>query len=339
MLSFKIETFIKETWISVKKRAFGQEILDQTLIQLNLQHAVNLFGIRVRTSRGRCKWLHLRNTISVEFKNYTALTLRVKFYIQPQQLDVNTRKYLYRQLLQDLRDGTLKPSSQEQAIQLVTLIAQAHHGPGSERNTIADSIFETYCKMLTPETEVSEDVLQRIMGFCKKMSGLSKRQAQMKLLELASTLPLYGFERHVTGNTLGIIALLIGSSGLKIEYDRHERNLSIPFSEMMSISQDGGKVDINTCQVGQSPRCLRVRMCDKDQANAAYRSLGEMKTFYHDDEVPASVRDMTEQSFIGKKYVFDVTATLRQIEDYAQRSHNTMRIVREVVDSFSRGTF
>ena len=74
---------------------------------------------------------------------------------------------------------------------------------------------------------------------------------------------------------------------------------SIPFSEMMSISQDGGKVDINTCQVGQSPRCLRVRMCDKDQANAAYRSLGEMKTFYHDHEVSASVRDMTEQSFIG----------------------------------------
>ncbi|XP_052233209.1 uncharacterized protein LOC127846071 [Dreissena polymorpha] len=163
-----------------------------------------------------------------QLRNYTALILRVKFYIQPQQLDVNTRKYLYRQLLQDLRSGTLKPSSKEQAIQLVTLIAQVHYGPSSGRNTNADSIFETYGQMLTPD----EDVLQSIMGFCKKMSELSKGQAQMKFLQLASTLPLYGFERHVTGNTSGIIALLIGSSGLKIEYDMHERNLRFVDSKL-----------------------------------------------------------------------------------------------------------
>ncbi|KAH3774003.1 hypothetical protein DPMN_175374 [Dreissena polymorpha] len=41
---------------------------------------------------------------------------------------------------------------------------------------------------------------------------------------MASTLLLYGFEPHETGNNSGIVRLWVGPSGMKIENECRERN-------------------------------------------------------------------------------------------------------------------
>ncbi|KAH3773988.1 hypothetical protein DPMN_175359 [Dreissena polymorpha] len=152
---------------------------------------------------------------------------------------------------------------------------------------------------------------------------------------MASTLPLYGFEPHETGNNSGIVRLWVGPSGLKIENECRECNQNfvqrqeqispcycmsrlgdffryiccipylrtvqeacIPYSAIVSLDLSKSTLQIAINQGSRRSLCLKVRIRPQ-LAKSAYRSLVEMRTFYHENRVPVNIQNMTGQSLLG----------------------------------------
>jgi E3 ubiquitin-protein ligase MYLIP len=91
-------------------------------------------------------------------------------------------------------------------------------------------------------------------------------------------------------------------------------------------------VILNTIQDDGSTATHSLKLANKSAANALYRDMTEMHSFYHCDTIGSLVteqycRDLkgtiisffNENTCLGKRYVFDIQRTLQEAYDYARR--------------------
>lgn len=192
----QVEVFGAESKIlEVEKRAKGQTLFDLMCDSLDIREK-EYFGLYVSLKNDQRKWIRLDKEIKRQLKEPWLVKFCVKLYPPDPAYLVEeiTRLYMYRQLRDDIAKGRLLASFVTHAL-LGSLAAQAELGDAPVQYTQKDHNALVSLK-LAPN--VSENLMQRISDLHVAHNGLKTSKAELKYLETASKLPLYGLHQfHV----------------------------------------------------------------------------------------------------------------------------------------------
>jgi len=129
----------------------------------------------------------------------------------------------------------------------------------------------------------------------------------------------------------------IGAREITLSDDEGSITYSVRYAALQKAIHDGVAVDIWAVQDNASVIQHRLTLPNKCAANALYRDLTEMYSFFHCDTVGSIVaqqfcRDLkgtflslfNERTHLGKKYVFDIERTLREACDRTRRALHSL---------------
>lgn len=192
----QVEVFGAESKIlEVEKKAKGHTLFDLMCDSLDIREK-EYFGLYVSLKNDQRKWIRLDKEIKRQLKEPWLVKFCVKLYPPDPAYLVEeiTRLYMYRQLRDDIAKGRLLASFVTHAL-LGSLAAQAELGDAPVQYTQKDHNALVSLK-LAPN--VSENLMQRISDLHVAHNGLKTSKAELKYLETASKLPLYGLHQfHV----------------------------------------------------------------------------------------------------------------------------------------------
>jgi tyrosine-protein phosphatase non-receptor type 4 len=180
------------------KHALGEELLEKVFDHLELVEK-DFFGLQfvcvvdVETAGSRMRWIDPRKSIKRQMMCPPYhLFFRVKFYVSnPSKLiEEYTRYQLYLQLRKDILEGKLPCTEQEAAI-LGSYAAQSELGDYSP-----DEHKENYLDKFHIVPHQSASLTRVIAQYHKHHTGQFPADAEYKFLEVAKTLPLYGFDLY-----------------------------------------------------------------------------------------------------------------------------------------------
>jgi hypothetical protein len=186
----QVEVFGAESKIlEVEKKAKGHTLFALICDSLDIREK-EYFGLYVSLKNDQRKWIRLDKEIKRQLKEPWLVKFCVKLYPPDPAYLVEeiTRLYMYRQLRDDIAKGRLLASFVTHAL-LGSLAAQAELGDAPVQYTQKDHNALVSLK-LAPN--VSENLMQRISDLHVAQNGLKTSKAELKYLETASKLPLYG---------------------------------------------------------------------------------------------------------------------------------------------------
>ncbi|EMP40386.1 E3 ubiquitin-protein ligase MYLIP [Chelonia mydas] len=246
--------------------------------------------------------------------------LRVKFFVEPHLI-------LQEQTREDLLAGNLQCSS-EHAIELSALLAHMKFGDYNQ-NTAKYSYEEMCAKELTTAT------LDSITAKHKELEGLSQASAEYQVLQIVSTLENYGVEWHSVRDSEGQKLLIgVGPDGISICKDDFSPINRIAYPVVQMATQSGKNVYLTVTKESGNSIVLLFKMISTRAASGLYRAITETHAFYRCDTVTSAVmmqysRDLkghlaslflNENINLGKKYVFDIKRTSKEVYDHARRT-------------------
>lgn len=162
--------------------------------------------------------------------------------------------------------------------------------------------------------------------------NMSQKSAKYWLLKEISKLPGYGEEvfSGVTANESDRCDISVGSSGITINCGE-EKN-SIPFSAIAAAKAFRRTFKLDYVNDHGDRKEFEIKLPKHAIAAGLYRSITERHAFYVCDKVRMVVtnqftRDLKgtiasmfkEDTELGKRYVFDIQRTCREVHDYAMR--------------------
>ncbi|KAF0024872.1 hypothetical protein F2P81_023674 [Scophthalmus maximus] len=305
--------------VEVDAKANGEDCLNKVCRKLGIIEA-DYFGLQFTGSKGENLWLNLRNRICQQMDNVTPcrLRLRVKFFVEPHLiLQEQTRHLFFMHVKEDLHHGHLRMGS-EQAEELSSLLAQAELGDYNQ-NT-AQYWYSELCG-----EEPSTAIINSITSRHKALEGMSQGSVEYQALQLVSSLEHYGVEWHWARDPHGQrLAIGVGPEGIAICKE--------DFSLVNSV-------------------VLLFKLISNRAASGLYRAITETHAFYRCDTVTNAVmmqysRDfkghlaslfLNENINLGKKYVFDIRRTSKEVYDHARRALYNSGVVDLVSRSGSGG--
>ncbi|VEN42494.1 unnamed protein product [Callosobruchus maculatus] len=347
--------------VRVEPKSIGQECLEKVCEYLGISNESDYFGLKYQNNKGEELWLNLRNPIDRQVHchgpgNPLRFALRVKFWVPPHLLlQETTRHQFYLHAKCDLLEKRLLASEWDSVPRLIALIAQAESGdyePSRPPHTIymqASSIGAV------DETQKPSDLLQKIIAEHKKYKGMKKCTAEYWLLKDVSEFEAYG-EEVFTAKTGGGAMLGVGPHGITI-YKKDQPKQLISFTNILSASSHRRTFKLEYLSEDSKETVLETKLDSSHVASSLYRALTEKHAFYSCETVRTAVtsqfiRDLkgtivsifNEDSTLGKKYVFDIRRTCREVYDNARRAlylENGLQIpkVESAEDSQDGGNF
>ncbi|XP_017770570.1 PREDICTED: E3 ubiquitin-protein ligase MYLIP [Nicrophorus vespilloides] len=305
-------------------------IIDEVCEQLGISKESDYFGLKY-VSKGEELWLNLRNSIDkqVPIHNSLRFALRVKFWVPPHLLlQETTRHHFYLHARLDLIEKRLIASDWDTVAKLRALIAQVETGDYDPLHVANYNQTSTITK-LEPDDK-PQDLVQRVIAHHKNCKDMKASTAEYWLLKEVETLEGFGqeiFQSKPTGSVLGV-----GPHGITV-YENDKNNQVIPFTAIQSASSHKRMFRLEyTGQEGEVT-ILETKFDTNHVASSLYRSITEKHAFYSCETVRSAVTDQfirdlkgtivsifNEDSSLGKKYVFDIRRTCREVYDNARRA-------------------
>ncbi|XP_030170665.1 E3 ubiquitin-protein ligase MYLIP isoform X2 [Lynx canadensis] len=278
--------------VEVEAKANGEDCLNQVCRRLGIIE-VDYFGLQFTGSKGESLWLNLRNRISQQMDGLAPyrLKLRVKFFVEPHLiLQEQTRHIFFLHIKETLLAGHLQ-CSPEQAVELSALLAQTKFGDYNQ-NTAKYSYEELCAK------ELSSATLNSIVAKHKELEGTSQASAEYQVLQIVSTMENYGIEWHSVRDSEGQKLLIgVGPEGISICKDDFCPINRIAYPVVQMATQSGKNVYLTVT---------------KESGNSVvlFRDLkGHLASLF-----------LNENINLGKKYVFDIKRTSKEVYDHARRA-------------------
>nr|BAE42721.1 unnamed protein product [Mus musculus] len=315
--------------VEVEAKANGEDCLNQVCRRLGIIE-VDYFGLQFTGSKGESLWLNLRNRISQQMDGPAPyrLKLRVKFFVEPHLiLQEQTRHIFFLHIKESLLAGHLQ-CSPEQAVELSALLAQTKFGDYNQ-NT-AQYSYEDLC-----EKELSSSTLNSIVAKHKELEGISQASAEYQVLQIVSAMENYGIEWHAVRDSEGQKLLIgVGPEGISICKEDFSPINRIAYPVVQMATQSGKNVYLTVTKESGNSIVLLFKMISTRAASGLYRAITETHAFYRCDTVTSAVmmqysRDLkghlaslflNENINLGKKYVFDIKRTSKEVYDHARRA-------------------
>ncbi|KAM9233240.1 E3 ubiquitin-protein ligase MYLIP [Dugong dugon] len=315
--------------VEVEAKANGEDCLNQVCRRLGIIE-VDYFGLQFTGSKGESLWLNLRNRISQQMDGLAPyrLKLRVKFFVEPHLiLQEQTRHIFFLHIKEALLAGPLQ-CYPEQAVELHALLAQTEFGDYNQ-NTARHNYEELCAK------ELSSAALNSIIAKHKELEGTSQASAEYQVLQIVSAMENYGVEWHSVRDSEGQRLLVgVGPEGISICTDDFNPINRIAYPVVQMATQSGKNVYLTVTKDSGNSIVLLFKMISTRAASGLYRAVTETHAFYRCDTVTSAVmmqysRDLkghlaslflNENINLGKKYVFDIKRTSKEVYDHARRA-------------------
>ncbi|RZF33292.1 hypothetical protein LSTR_LSTR007637 [Laodelphax striatellus] len=316
--------------VEVTQKAKGQECLEKVCSCLGINNESDYFGLKYHSVKGQECWLNLRNPIERQVGRVAPFrfALRVKFWVPPHLvLQDTTRHQFYLHAKMDIAEGRLKLDSRETVMKLVALISQAEMGDFEPTcPPMQCSFYEQWCQYLLADAQIEDSVIEKVAEMHDNLKGMKTSAAEYWLLKEISINECYGEEIFTCkGTTLGI-----GPHGITI-YEPQKQSIS--YTAIKSAASHRRVFQLSYEQGGESCSLLELKFDSSLAASAVYRALTEKHAFYSCETVRGAVtsqfiRDLkgtivsifNESTPLGKKYVFDIRRTCREVHDNARRA-------------------
>lgn len=319
------DTVVMEVVVDAK--ANGEDCLNQVCERLGIIE-VDYFGLQFIGSKGESLWLNLRNRISQQMDGLAPfrMKLRVKFFVEPHLiLQEQTRHMFFLHIKDDLLAGRLH-CSLEQVVELSALIAQLEYGDYNQNTA-------RYQNLCTKELETS--ALESIIEKHKGLEGLSQSSGEYQVLQIVSTLENYGVEWHYVRDAEAQKLIIgIGPEGVSICKEDFSPINRITYPVIQMATQSGKNVYLTITKESGNSLVLLFKVVSTRAASGLYRAITETHAFYRCDTVTSAVmmqysRDLkghlaslflNDNINVGKKYVFDIKRTSKEVYDHARRA-------------------
>lgn len=311
----------------------GQALFDKVCEDLGLLEK-SYFGLRYRSKRGELLWLNLRNPLGVQLRGRSPhrLSLQVKFFVSPQELQQPISRHIYYLTLKNRLLLGHYAVNQQERIKLCGLIAQAELGD-------ADQTLPTQYHTILPD--LSEETLNEVLASHRDVmsDSLTPSFAEIQFISAVSKLPGYGVE-YFTAETKERTQVVIGvcTTGLQILSQGRELMHSIKYEDISKVSYHQNHFSVHYYRssggtgVEDVLASLKFRLSSRKFAQALFRAFTESHTFFRCETVERVVRQQHSHtgfgSFLvlirpdtnrGKVFRFDVGHTRRQAYDSAWR--------------------
>jgi len=210
-----VELFGGETQLfEVKPKCQGQKLFQMITEFLDINEH-EYFGIFILLKNHQRKWLRMDKEIKKQLKEPWIVKFGVKLYppVVSDLIEEITRFYVYQQLREDIGKGILLSSFVTHSL-LGSLAAQAELGDAPKIYGPKE-LNDLLALKLAPN--VTTSLLERISELHMSHSGLKTSLAELKYLETASKLPLYGLHQfHVKDGEETHIILSVYSGGIMV---------------------------------------------------------------------------------------------------------------------------
>nr|CAD7460828.1 unnamed protein product [Timema tahoe] len=249
--------------------------------------------------------------------------------------DIRHQFYLHARL--DLFEGRLKVTDWSSAARLVAFVAQA------ENTDIEPLTALPWCEEPKPP-----DFHHRAAAQHHTIKGMKPSAAEYWLLKDVSSLEDFGQELFQSKTAPGA-ALGVGPHGVTLYYpgdtNKHSYFLStvcdhcfrvfisVPYTAINSASSRRRLFDLVYLNLEADKKTFSVKLDTSQAAAGLYRAITEKHAFYSCETVCRAVttqfiRDLkgtivsifNEDTSLGKKYVFDIKRTCREVYDNARRA-------------------
>jgi len=315
--------------IEVDAKALGQECLEKICHKLGVIEE-DYFGLQYHDEHGELLWLNTRNALRRQISGPLPIRLRlcVKFFVPPHLiLQETTRHQFYLQVKEELLSGKLKADDGEHEAKMAALMVQAESGD-VRPNSTQHSLYPSY--LPHPDAALLRCVAQGHLA----LKGMEPTTAEYRLLQEASRLDTYGVESFYVKESCGRdMHLGVGPEGIAL-YDMERAFIkSIPYSCICLATHTGKCFYLQYLDTSHEEQVLSLRLDTSKLSNSLYRSVTEKHAFYSCDTVRNAVtaqfiRDLkgtiaslfNENTALGKKYVFDIRRTCREVYDSTRRT-------------------
>nr|CAD7395152.1 unnamed protein product [Timema poppensis] len=250
--------------------------------------------------------------------------------------------YLHARL--DLSEGRLKVTDWSLAARLVAFVAQA------ENTDIEPLTALPWCEEPKPA-----DFHQRVAAQHHTIKGMKPSAAEYWLLKDVSSLEDFGQELFHSKTSPGA-ALGVGPHGVTLYYPGDTNKHSVPYTAINSASSHRRFFNLVYLNLEADKKTFNVKLDTSQAAAGLYRAITEKHAFYSCETVCRAVttqfiRDLkiggseenkvedgatllqsffflqgtivsifNEDTSLGKKYVFDIKRTCREVYDNARRA-------------------
>lgn len=336
--------------VRVDPKAIGQECLEKVCEHLGISNESDYFGLKYESSKGEELWLNLRNPIHRQVGCHGHMSplrfaLRVKFWVPPHLLlQETTRHMFYLHAKLDLIEKRLLVPSWSVVAKLIALIAQAESGDYNPLQPPHHLYMQLSFISSTEVLQKPQDLLQMVISEHEKREGMKPATAQYWLLNEVAALDNFGEEVFTSKSNMGII-IGVGPNGITM-YNRNEEKESIPFTAIQSATSHNRCFKLGYLSVENVEAHLEVKLDSSQTANGLYRAITEKHAFYSCETVGSAVtaqfiRDLkgtivsifNEDSTLGKKYVFDIRRTCREVYDNARRAlYQESKMFQDIID-------
>ncbi|XP_067913866.1 E3 ubiquitin-protein ligase MYLIP-like [Heterodontus francisci] len=314
--------------VEVDPKANGEDCLNQVCQRLGVIED-DYLGLQYSANKGETLWLNLRNRISQQIEGPPyRFKLRVKFFVEPHLLlQEQTRHQFFMHVRDDLLSGRLR-CSPEQAVDLSALLAQVEFG-NYNQNT-ANYSYEDLCT-----NDLNTTILSSIVAKHKGLEGMSQCTAEYRVLQIVCTLEHYGVEWHPVKDGDGQKMMIgVGPDGISVCKENLSLINRISYPIIQMATQSGKNVYLTITKESGSSIVLMLKLISTRAASALYRAITETHAFYRCDTVTNAVmmqysRDfkghlaslfLNENINLGKKYVFDIKRTSKEVYDHTRRA-------------------
>ena len=238
----------------------------------------------------------------------------------------------------------LQPTNSENVAKLLALMAQAEYGDYDHTHQ-AHNIYSLTSNIEATKTTMSpQELFKTTVKEHNDSAGMKPSAAFYWFLKEASKLESFGeeiFPVKPATKKLGV-----GPHGIT-KYEKGLEKQMIPFTAIQSASSHSRFFRLDYISVDNIVTHLKAKMESNHAASGLYRAITEKYAFYNCETVHSAVteqciRDLkgtiasifNEGSSLGKKYVFDIRRTCREVYDNARRAlyvENTMLEQTQVI--------
>lgn len=328
--------------VEVDPKAKGQECLEKVCHCLGISTESDYFGLKYHGAKGEELWLNLRNPIERQVVGLPPhrFALRVKFWVPPHLLlQDSTRHQFYLHARLDLQEGRLKVNDWSITPKFLALMVQAECG---DFDPLASP--QLHCKYLEHCSQLCcgedikpSDVLHRVSLEHQELKGMKPSTAEYYLLKEASYLDSFGeelFHSKSSGEGGTCTCLGVGPHGISLYHGEDlAEKLSIPYTAIQTAASQRRLFHLAYADLDGHEASLQIKLESSQAASGVYRAITEKHAFYSCETVRSAVttqfiRDLkgtivsifNEDTSLGKKYVFDIRRTCREVYDTARRA-------------------
>ncbi|XP_063226702.1 E3 ubiquitin-protein ligase MYLIP isoform X2 [Bacillus rossius redtenbacheri] len=319
--------------VEVDPRAKGQECLEKVCQCLGVGHEADYFGLKYHSAKGEELWLNLRNPLERQVAGAPPhrLALRVKFWVPPHLLlQETTRHQFYLHARLDLLEGRLKAPGWGLAARLAALVAQADCGDYQPLSPPPSA-----CDLAVQDGEPRPaDFPLLVAAQLAAVKGMKASTAEYWLLKEVSYMEDFGQEvfQNRAGGEAGSPGLGVGPHGVVLYHADHAKQ-SIAYTAIQSAASCRRMFHLVYLESDGEERVFSLKLDTCQAASGLYRAITEKHAFYSCETVRSAVttqfiRDLkgtivsifNEDTSLGKKYVFDIRRTCREVYDNARRA-------------------